>query len=347
MQTAIPLAGYLMVTLGKGKKTVIIAFALLMLVLVPTAYFSLTYREPAYLRYYVDPASAIHITSSGDIKAPNGDTSGANIHRNGNIYSVTGDVSNWLIVEKSNIVLNGNGFRVGGSEGISILNVSNVTVQDLATRAALSQFSMQHADNCTLRNIKVTDSSMLLSNCNDNLIKDCSAGISLSDCSYNKITNCSTGPIEFSKSNYNSVLFSNCSYSGRSIALQDSSDNLIYGNKFWGMAWWISMYGASSHNLFVGNDISMGPRYYADSLTADNYIYHNNFLNFAWNQTLTTPANVWSQDGKGNYWANYNGTDNNHDGIGDTPYVIDQTNIDTYPLMAPINIETELIPTIR
>lgn len=39
----------------------------------------------------------------------------------------------------------------------------------------------------------------------------------------------------------------------------------------------------------------------------------------------------------GNYWNKYNGTDADGDGIGDTPYVIDENNIDYHPIMAPIN----------
>jgi predicted secreted protein len=39
----------------------------------------------------------------------------------------------------------------------------------------------------------------------------------------------------------------------------------------------------------------------------------------------------------GNYWADYNGTDENNDGVGDLPFVLNEKNIDYYPLMNPVD----------
>lgn len=38
----------------------------------------------------------------------------------------------------------------------------------------------------------------------------------------------------------------------------------------------------------------------------------------------------------GNYWADYKGPDENADGIGDDPKIIDENNFDYYPLMQPV-----------
>jgi len=50
--------------------------------------------------------------------------------------------------------------------------------------------------------------------------------------------------------------------------------------------------------------------------------------------------NSWDSGSRGNYWSNYNGTDDNGDGIGDSPHFVYENNQDNYPLMNPVDIAT-------
>ncbi len=118
------------------------------------------------------------------------------------------------------------------------------------------------------------------------------------------------------------------------------------------------IYVSGSYNAISGNTIS--DNIYGIRLQAsNNFIYHNNFVNNT-NQTYirSGKTSVWD-DGYpsgGNYWSDYTGEDlysgpyqneTGSDGIGDTPYVIDENNQDNYPLMHPWgsirNVDTGLI----
>lgn len=93
------------------------------------------------------------------------------------------------------------------------------------------------------------------------------------------------------------------------------------------------------HNDFVGNSPYYQARFH---MSANNQIYHNNFICDTQQAYIETQgyANSWD-DGYpsgGNYWSDYTGVDSDHDGIGDTEYVIDVDNRDSYPLMAPMTV---------
>jgi hypothetical protein len=54
---------------------------------------------------------------------------------------------------------------------------------------------------------------------------------------------------------------------------------------------------------------------------------------YSWNWSVLPSTNTWDNGIEGNYWSNYNHTDSDYDGIGDTPYFIDANNQDNHPLM--------------
>ena len=136
------------------------------------------------------------------------------------------------------------------------------------------------------------------------------------------------------------------------------SNNLIVGNGK-GLRLDYSHSSTIHFNALINNEYGI---YLLESY--GNYIYHNNFINNteqvydpSWEYPDVSPSvNFWD-DGYpsgGNYWSDYNGTDfysgpfqnePGSDGIGDTPYVIDENNVDHYPLMTPYAI-TPPVPSV-
>ncbi len=112
------------------------------------------------------------------------------------------------------------------------------------------------------------------------------------------------------------------------------TDNTLTGNEYG-----IALHGSGT--IISGNNIT-GSKQYAISLydCAYNRIFHNNLIDNTNQIRLSCSSSTWD-DGYpsgGNYLSDYTGTDSDGDGIGDTPYIIDENNQDNYPLMEPATI---------
>lgn len=123
--------------------------------------------------------------------------------------------------------------------------------------------------------------------------------------------------------------------------------NYIYKNNLTGNEIGITLADKATSNVIFENNIlenEIGICVLAVPFgkgAQNNTIYHNNFINntrqvyqhsgFA----IPISINMWDNGREGNYWSDYNGIDNNGDGIGDTPYIIDENNRDNYPLIKP------------
>jgi len=104
-------------------------------------------------------------------------------------------------------------------------------------------------------------------------------------------------------------------------------------------------------NVFTDNLIEDVPQWVYSEDSHDNVLYHNNFIN-AYTPygiskiRMVNSTNIWDNGypSGGNYWDDHEGPDDysgpyqdaaQSDGIVDVPYVIDETNLDEYPLAEP------------
>ncbi len=231
------------------------------------------------------------------------------------------------------------------------------------------------ADRINITNLTIinTTHAVLFLNSNHTKIINCSIlnndyGIELDHSSYNQLSNCYMffnnlcGIDIKSHSDYNSIIDCLFSYNGVAIALYGCSENNIsycklgsdsgYGFhilnasnnniqnctlKGFGKA--IEFLGNSDSNFLTGCEIINN--YYGviinNSESNLNTFHHNSFINNQIN-AYDVSQNFWDNGAEGNYWDDYNGTDSNHDGIGDTSYPIPGgSNIDQYPLLLRIN----------
>ncbi|HSV49623.1 MAG TPA: hypothetical protein VLH35_04840, partial [Candidatus Acidoferrales bacterium] len=157
------------------------------------------------------------------------------------------------------------------------------------------------------------------------------------------------------------------SYNSGPISLGNSahscSNNIISGNLIKGPSVWGIWIGAHCNsNLFIDNYIAdegydpIGDAFNTainfggdKSIGTNNTFYHNAFVNnqanVKFNNGMVISGNNWNNTIQGNYWSDYNDSDADGDGLGDTPYIINSANSDGHPLIAqPFDMPTINVP---
>ncbi len=286
-----------------------------------------------FLAFTVRPAAAavtVYINSDGSVSP-----SSAPISSPDNItYTFTGNINyptyDGIVVAKSNIVINGNGYTVQGSmndtaNGLDLTDINNVTIRNV---------NVQHFE-CGIYLSNSNHNAIFESNLNAN-----SYGIRLYSSPNNIIsgnnasTNSQIGIRLDTSSSYNNV-------SGNTV-----STNSLYG---------IFLSASSNNNTVNGNTLTANSPYgFALLSSSNNTMYQNNFIgnsNQVYVADNASVNNAWDRGypSGGNYWSNYNGTDlysgsyqnvTGSDGIGDTSYVVYANNTDHYPLMGSCGSST-------
>jgi hypothetical protein len=253
------------------------------------------------------------------------------ILKSGNVYTLISDITfnasslHGIKVETDNIVIDGAGHTIQGAgigRGIEIANPYNATIKT--------------SYDVTIKNINIRgfEIGVTVFGYWGNIID----GVTIAG---NNITDNDIGIRFSSYSSYtnNTITGNNITANRLGIAIEmghyeHEKGNTVVGNR-------IAQNQVGMQFLWLGDYYSWKP----DPFYMNNQIYNNSFITNSQNvvnaHIIYDPdcANIWDNGISGNYWSNYNGTDNNGDGIGDTPYVIDANNKDNYPLMLPVDLE--------
>jgi parallel beta-helix repeat protein len=302
---------------------------------------------------FIEPVEAgvtIYIRADGSVEGTTTISTVDNV-----TYTFTDNiVSQSIIVERNNIVVDGADHIIQGtgaiiSTGIFLHERSNVTIKNFEIEAFDLGICVDECSNNTLSGNNITSNKYgiyAVSSSNNNIygnnITSNDDGIFLysssnNTLSGNNITSNKYGIYAVSSSN-NNIYGNNITSNDDGIFLYSSSNNTLSGNNIRNNNRGIYLEDFSNNNSIVGNNVTannyVGIAFYRSS---QNSIYHNTFLGNNAHASCYNSKNIWDYGypSGGNYWSNYTGADWNGDGIGDSPYVIDENNQDNYPLMSP------------
>jgi parallel beta-helix repeat protein len=341
-----------------------------------------------------------------------------------NTYYFMNDMSppffNGVVIERSNIVVDGNGYTVQGENqsgnGLSLMNVNNVTVTEANVQNFQNGIYLLNSNSSTIwDDTTISDSEdgiYLYSSSSNTLIVDNATlngggiymnggtgnaiiwntatanmgdGITIRSSSSDTVkgnTATANNGSGFCIASSSDISFfgntATANMDGISIAASDnnvssndvsgnirdgiylvsSSDNIVSGNNVTANGYHgIHLDGSSDGNTIDGNNVTANFEGLCLQSSSTNTVYHNDFVSNLIQASVLFPTsvgNAWDNGypAGGNYWSDYNGTDVCHgiyenltgsDGLGDTPYIIDANDVDSYPLMQPFS--TSSMPT--
>ena len=254
-----------------------------------------------------------------------------------------------LIDHSDNNIISGNTFTDNSNYGIyPYFSNNNIITDNTSNNNVAGIYAFQ-----------MNNSVISGNECNDNGVVGVagSGGIILNEGSYNTFSNntCNNNNVGLviSGGSYNSVSENTCAnnwfYSGFTVS-SSSKYNSFCNNTSDGNPNGLAVFQSCddnivARNIFINNDYGIS---FEDNASINNNIFLNNFSNNTnGNVSSSNSGNIWQSPTEihysysslyknflGNYYSDYNGSDPDGDGIGNTPYILPGLEPDDdYPLI--------------
>jgi parallel beta-helix repeat protein len=218
------------------------------------------------------------------------------IQRNGDVYTFTDNVYAQIVVDRDNIVIDGAGYTLQGNYNGTrpdLWVIGQGPDQEYNETAIPWTVGIDLA-NEDLHNLKVKNLN----------IKNFYIGMYIWT-SNNTITGCAVSD------NIVGILLSGDSNTITENYIARNEEGIFFGVNHPEDE---PLNIVLTHNSFIDNDVHFS------GCTCEGY-------------NTSELMHTWDDGEEGNFWSDYNGADEDGDGVGDTPYVIDVLNQDRYPLM--------------
>jgi parallel beta-helix repeat protein len=232
---------------------------------------------------------------------------------------------------------------IGSREGINVLDSSNINILRSLVSGQAIGISLDGCLNSLIKGNHISDHHTR------GLIYGNSTNTNVVGNIFTNNTCAITPTIDMDPPSKNTLITSN-NFTGNNNALDVESNEEINGNLFENNTQAVFFYEGTA-NTFTQNTLVNNKVALSFSSSSGNDIFLNNFLQNN-EQIHDYGANVqqshsevnyipppppstnnWDNDGKGNYWIDYQGSDGNADGIGDSSYFLYINNQDHFPLM--------------
>jgi parallel beta-helix repeat protein len=274
----------------------------------------------------------------------------APIQRSGNVYTFTGNLNGQLIVDRDNVVVDGDGYSLQGNgsagnlyirlseTGLNITGRTNVTIINLQIYNYNYGVYLDNSTNATISGTAITldgygifEAASTFANISSNNIAQNNYDIYVNTPSENNqiinnnIDSAMSFGITLNDSSGNVIFNNNLTKSG--IDDESSSNNLITGNLMYSSTFGVYLNGATDSIIAANNFTACSSGIYSPGGASGNLIYMNDFNDTYANAFAGNQKNTWDNGTDGNYWSDYqtrypNATEIDNSGIGDAPYTV-------------------------